>query len=481
MEESIIFSSVILHKKILLILDNQIDYIPINHLAELLKISSVNSVKRSCDSLRQSISDNFDTSQVELIMSKSKGIKLKRNSVNIRSIVEKLYEEDFFYSVFKCLYSNRSVSTTEFCLSNHVSESQLRRKIRSANQELNKYDVHISVGTRISVKGDEFKIRSRGFSFLYLVHGSIRDICWIKNTNFYIDIAKEVLAHLGVSTTDYMVDIVALLCYINYKTKASPYRLRLTKEKEQYLKQISFPPPPKNLENWNHADWVYLVTALYGLNLFDFKLTIEPSRIKSGILLAYMDSWISFFEKEFRILTDDEKTNLYKNYYKDILLFRIVQMDPAFLASFTTIDTKRISSQYPFFYQKFTRFWTEFIKANPSLGSDYVRNESLLTCLNLTPSKDLLPTVSVYLFTNYPVVMSNFLKDRITVHFTNSYRVKFTLDTEKADFFISTSSCTPTPQNKEIAAKPTVVINRQPSARDFQLLEEAMEDVIKSD
>ncbi|MGO3170889.1 MAG: helix-turn-helix domain-containing protein [Bavariicoccus seileri] len=479
MEDKIIFSSVMLHKRILVILDNQVDFISINHLAKLLKIPSVNSVKRSCDNLRQSITANFDDSQVELLMSKGKGIKLKRNSVNIRRIVEKLYEEEFFYSVFKYLYSKRSVSTTEFCLSNHVSESQLRRKIRYANQELNKYNVNISVGSRISVKGDEFKIRSWGFSFLYLVHGSIRDVSWIKNSNFYIDIAREVLSHLEVSTTDYMVDIVALLCYINYKTKDSPYRLKLTKEKEQYLKQISFPPPPKNLENWNHADWIYLVTALYGFNLFDFKLTIDPSRIKSGISLVYMDSWISFFEEEFRILTDDEKNNLYKNYYKDILLFRIVQMDADFLVSFTTIDTKRISSQYPTFYQKFERFWSNFLKANPSRGSDYLRNESLLMCLNLTPAKELLPTVSVYLFTNYPVVISNFLKDRITVHFTNSYHVKFTLDTEEADLFISTSCRTPTPQNKEIAAKPTVIVNRQPSARDFQLLEETMEKVIK--
>lgn len=168
MEDKIIFSSVMLHKRILVILDNQVDFISINHLAKLLKIPSVNSVKRSCDNLRQSITANFDDSQVELLMSKGKGIKLKRNSVNIRRIVEKLYEEEFFYSVFKYLYSKRSVSTTEFCLSNHVSESQLRRKIRYANQELNKYNVNISVGSRISVKGMSSRFEVGGFLFFIL-------------------------------------------------------------------------------------------------------------------------------------------------------------------------------------------------------------------------------------------------------------------------------------------------------------------------
>lgn len=476
-----LFGSVDLKRRILDQLDNQMTFISIETLAESIDGVSVNAVKKACEELKLFIKKQFKPTEATFLISRSKGVLYNRRTVNNRAVSTKLLNENIFYNIIRELFLKRSVSTTSICLKHHISESQLRREINKRSPFLHDCNLHISVGSRITIKGPETAIRTSGFTYLFFIHRSILNVSWVTDPEYYIRLSKDIIRYLGVETTDNIIQIVSLICYVTQISVLDKRKLVLDEKHISYFKEFNLPKVPSFLPSWSQNDWEFMLLTLYAVNLFRFDIPIDISDFKQKITTQPLEDWMALYEKTFCPLTRDQITYVEDIYYKDMILFKVVQINPKIMIIINYVDIDRLKNQYPYFYNKTIKLWQEFITLHKSKNNEYVFLQSLLLSLYFTPIEKLLPHINVFLFTDYPVVISRFMQNRLTFYFARSYQLFFKTTIDEADIVIGTSDIsTALRENGKLNGLPFVIINRLISERDLYLVEKQLTSIVES-
>lgn len=155
-----------------------------------------------CSQLGEYIEEYYTVKELELIISNSHGIRLLyRTNINTQKVLDFIASKDLAFNIYQHLLTERVVSTDEFCQKNVISLSTLQRKTREINAFLNVYDKPISFSNQtFRINRAEATMRSFTYIFLYMMHRQISRVYWLKNHQYYLDLAKKLLyKHIAVN------------------------------------------------------------------------------------------------------------------------------------------------------------------------------------------------------------------------------------------------------------------------------------------
>ena len=137
--------------RILLILDNNNEFVSTTELANQIECKSHATIRKICAELKDDIQENYSKKEVEFISNKHYGNKLILHTVNVQNITTLLYSKDINFEILTKLFYYKEISTYDFCTEHYLSESQLRRQIKSINEILDKYKIKVTVSDKINL------------------------------------------------------------------------------------------------------------------------------------------------------------------------------------------------------------------------------------------------------------------------------------------------------------------------------------------
>ena len=456
----------LIKKEILEILDNNDSFVSTSKLSKMIDLKSHATIRKFCSELKDYIADNYSKEEVEFITNKHYGNKLILHNVNIRHITSNLFSKDLNYEILINLLHYRVMDSYKFCSEHFISESQLRRKVRDINKYLNPLDIHISVSNKIKLLGHEHSIIAFHSVTLFYFYTCLTKIHFIDNHKEYLETTKDILRYLGIKYNRGTLKLATILFFT-----ISNSNVELDEEFiSYYLDGINVLEKPDFIELLSDEHWKFLNLTLFVSDLYDFDINADMEYREKIIPKKDIELWLSSFEKFFRKLTDEEKKTLDNKLFVKFLSHETLLTDDSIIALFNTLDFKKIKTQYPLYMQRFNLFWNDYISKSTQ-SHNFLKIESFLLCILFVNFDDMLPSVKLYLDTNMPSLVANYLKVAIKSQFLNRYHIQFTNEVEDTDLIIETTGNFVENANKKVH----VVIDRKISDNNYTKISDAIE------
>lgn len=433
-----IAKNVRLKKDILLFLDQETEYVSTQELAEGLYQSSlsVSTLYKLCNELKLEIESLYTSEELQLIISSRHGLKLERKNATFQPLLEKLFVSDPIYTILKEVFQNKQLNTAHFCIVFHMSESQLRRRIKQLNEWLNRYYLHISVSKKITLRGDDYRFRHFYFEFLFFVHHRLSNIEWIDKPTHYLNRSRYLARQLDYPTYGDKLEVLALWFYVNDYSNESFSLPKPTKELIPNFSMIK----PDYLKNWTDDAWHYFLSFLYASNLFDAQLEVTNEQSTFAGITPTVELWLDLFEKHFHTSSPLVRTHATELLRKNFIKERIFLSNPMPF-DFSDADLfKDIQNNYPRYYKVFSQFYNEYLLTDSQNELNLSTRKAFLICIDLISMRINLPKIKVYFNSSYNSLKNTFNMDRIQAHFSNRVDLIWSSELENSDLLISTSN-----------------------------------------
>lgn len=472
-----ISSTAWLKQNILFALEEEIQFISSRELTQIVGDYSQSTIKKICRELQEEIEQTYPTDVSTLIIDQRNGIKLTRQpSINYQKLLATIFSSELGYELLQQLLLKRSISTVAFCNSHYISESQLRRKIKEINSSLKKHKLRITLSNEITISGEEYKLRSFFFVFLFTIHRQFSFISWIENKAAINQLSEQIVADLSLESNSQTIEILSIWVFIINSAVKYGWPLTYDDSEKQILESFVLPKRPPLLTDWKNEDWQLLVIAIYSSDIIDFHLQVNLSSLEKVLPLQDADVWIELFEEKFLPLTDIQKEFIYKKFVKQLLANHFFEPDENSLNNFTTHYSDELKTLYPILFDKYDSLWQAFIQKTSESTYEYFRIESLLLCFYLVPKKIFFPRIKIFIRSDLTFLYTKHIEFRVSTRFCDQYFIEFTTDIHQADIILSTTSLNELDDYvtnfKNLV--PIILINSKISENDFSKIEEAL-------
>ena len=95
---------------------------------------------------------------------------------------------------------------------------------------------------------------------------------------------------------------------------------------------------------------------------------------------------------------------------------------------------------FPCYATVFADFWASFLeKTNLNkVGNNYFRHKSLLLCLSICSTEEILPELKLFLYSDRDQLYNHYLKNRVKSILRSDYKIDFVENATDARFILST-------------------------------------------
>lgn len=453
--------------------------ISLKELQEKIGYASLGTIRLNCKELQTMIDTLYVENHYSLKLSidNRRGIQLVRSSTNLQTLISYLYQQDLACEILCLILSKRTISAVQFCMDNSISESKLRRKIKEINCELADYDLYISCSTNIRLRGREIDIRRFYYIFMRVLYRQFEQIEWA-NTAGCMKVAKNIEEHLSILNTPTNIETISFWLFVTNQSLSTKGQISFNLKDKEKFDYFDYPEKPSFFKNWNIDEWRFFVIAIYSSGLQNFDL---PSNCPNQELFLeqVVTHWSNSFTKHFQPLSSHEQENLAGRLKQHYIAFKFFQLNESLVDIWSNaIALRRVRSEFPYYYRRFTEFWQEFTKAVPDFDYRQLRLYSFLTCVKLYSLENCLPKISVYTFSEQGELASLFIKDKICLHFKNRYRLTFVEDPQDAQLIIGTSPSFKTFLSEE---QKSVIIRSNISTTDYDDIESVLKLLVEKD
>lgn len=472
-----ISSTAWLKQNILFALEEETQFISSRELTQIVGDYSQSTIKKICRELQEEIEQTYPTDISTLIIDQRNGIKLTRqSSINYQKLLASIFSAELGYELLQQLLLKRSISTVAFCNSHYISESQLRRKIKDINASLKKHNIHITLSNDITISGEEYKLRSFFFVFLFTVHRQFSFISWAKNKSTVIQLSEQIASQLAIEADSRTIEIIALWVFITISAMKYGWALTYTEQEQQILESFAMPKRPAFLTDWKDEDWQLFVMAIYSSDIIDFHLQVNLASLEQVLPLQDAEIWIELFEEKFLPLTDIQQAFVYKKFVKQLLANYFFEPDENSLNNFTKRYSEELKTLYPILFDKYNSLWKIFLQKTSETSYEYFQIESLLLCFYLVPRKIFFPRIKIFIRSDLTFLYTKHIEFRVSTRFCDQYFIEFTTDIHQADIILSTAALKEMDDyvsnfNNLI---PIILINSKISENDFAKIEDAL-------
>ncbi|KAF1304547.1 helix-turn-helix domain-containing protein [Candidatus Enterococcus willemsii] len=446
--------SILRKLQMLYFLDEQESYTQSRLIAEQINVQN-QTVLKYCRELNEKCVQLFPEKELWIDTTTRYGIRLQRENTNFDRLISDLLIETLTYALFSQLIYQRQFSVTEFCERHQVSLSKVRRMVSRINDDIHKYDLHISVSHNVKIVGQEKNIR--GFFLLFLVYVGFSQqlIFSLDHAVTYRQIANQLAMRLKIEPNEYALNLLASWYCINELAINNNYHLEVEGTRNA----------PSELKNWSAADWKFFVDMLTNFELIEISSSEQ-------IVSADGLRWIQLFEAHFRLLTPAEKDEIHQQFYRTSwvkqLQFYHAEVYDIFQPWSVAIDWK-----HSFLGQQFTKFWQEYDQG--SEGDELLKTRSLLNCYNFMNTEQLLPTVKLFMYSQYPKRNQLVMRSKVQRCFSGKYNIQFCREAIEADLILLTETIN---QQNIQGNQPIITINRSLSYGDLSSIEQAINQLL---
>ncbi|MGX7200476.1 helix-turn-helix domain-containing protein [Enterococcus nangangensis] len=464
-------------KEIVLVLEDQVDFIPSQQLANLCGYSSTSQILKLCKELDGYIKECYPSQEFELIINKHYGIKLVTPPFsNNDQLLDYIVMKDLAYLIYQAVLLERVVPTEEFCQDNFISNSTLQRRIKKINYYINNYGLHITFSQQyFKLSGDELIIRSFSFVLLFIIHRQLSKIPWIENKQNYLGLSQQIADYLSLPFLTIQHEVFGLLLFTFENARKKEFTFLYQAKDFPYMEKIHFPKKPTFLSQWTDDDWQFLLLQSYSTNLVNFEFPLDLSDVQSNIVNQVTQDWQQAFEESFLPLNDNQKSFLYDSIEKKFFSDYFFIADDALTAISFPVNLEQFKEQNPIYMHPFNQFWKTFSKAQPDWMDGYFKIQSLLLCRYFLPIRMVLPKVKVYVDSDLTSLSLNRMKDHLVLYFANKYQISIVTTNKEADLIVTTTK----PQKDKILPGQEVVMTRiQLAKRDLLHIDQAIQKIV---
>ena len=431
----------ILKRNIVDILDMELQPVSSRELRQKIGEGSSALILDTCKEIQETFSNVYPDGRVKLLIEKN-GITLLRTNSSLQYFFESLFSQDLSYQIIKTLIVHRIFHTDDFCFQNGVSLSTLRRKIQMINQSLLNYRIHITVSNRTSFVGAEIDIRNMTNLFLLGIHRQFSRIPWVANKSFTLDLAKDILEKLAIPHFDIQVEELAIWLFCINLSRSHNQELQLDEYQASILETLEFPEQPESLFSWSQLDWHFLYVVIYTSDMYEVPITIqtfENTRLEA-FYHKISDGWLETFEEYFKILDESKqecvKQKIYQQFMQGVF---VPQIDDLFTLT-NSFNMNTFKKLFPCYATVFADFWVSFLeKTNLNkVGNGYFRHKSLLLCLSICSTEEVLPGLKLFLYSDRDQLYNHYLKNRVKSILRSDYKIDFVENATDAHFILST-------------------------------------------
>ncbi|WP_066648715.1 helix-turn-helix domain-containing protein [Christensenella timonensis] len=466
-----ISNMILLKNNILDILEHTDGYLSTTELTRQIGSASLATVKKACTRLKATIDSVYTQKEVTLDVNRHYGIRLSRHTVTVQDIMQHIFSTDLAYQILWTVLLERECSTTDFCNLHYISESQLRRKVRTINSFLANYDLKISLYSKIKINGKERKIRAFHFIFLLFFHRQLSKIPYLKNDSSYLAKAEKVARYLMLGTGNNQTGILGLWIFVIQNAIEKNKTLVLSTLEENILKNVEIKDIPDCLSGWSYLDWIYLVFSVYSSDFYKLDLSVHMNNVHQTIRPGNTLIWIELFEKYFTKLDKRQIQFIYEKFFKFFISETLFVPDEAIISVFRGVDFGTLQNQYPKYLDIYESFWKEYCSRADKFTSEFFKIDSLMTCIYLAPFCHYFPEINVFIVSDMTAMYTKYIEEYIKTHFSNRYMLHFIDSIDKADVIIGTIDLSDHDWNKTPLF---VKINLRISLHDLANIEKAI-------
>ncbi len=425
----------LIKKELILTLDRQKESISSQELTqEVGHVNSQTTLKYLLD-IQKNIEATYAPESLQLEISRRVGVRLFRQNTNFDRLFEVIYQENLVYAIMSELLEYRQFATDIFCTEHKISLSGLRRRINAINESLAPYDVSLSVGKKVKIRGEEARIRLIFFSFFYTIDHGVQDVPFIQS-EVVVKKARQLCYYLGIEPKEATIDLLALWLHINEKA-IKLNQLLDEKVRNELFKTKKVKPTFLNL--FEAKDWHYFLKILNGLDFISLAEIENFQAEHENKFTADTASWIDLFEKHFAGLEIVQKESLVKMMYKNALLDDILPLAGELFSGFIPVNEQELTARYPQFMTHFSDFWREYCQKTPRMANDFVEKRSLLFCFLFASDQEFLPVLSVCLLSNLMLVQQAQIKRHLSQQLKNTVALSFVELPSLAELVLETS------------------------------------------
>lgn len=464
----------LLKSQLLQLLDNAHDFLTTSEISKQIPQFSLDVIQQTCRTLKEDFSIFFPEPACEFIISKRYGIRLIRRDITLKRLINHYAQQDLAFILIQNLFLYREIGSIDFYEEHHISESTLRRKVRSINQTINQYNIHITFAQKIKLTGSEFAIRSFYFSFLFLLYRQLSSLPLLDEQGVFESRSLKILNYLEISLTIREFDVFALVYYTYEHGVYSGVPLQLSEEETNLFQQFHFPAKPSFLNTWSLIEWQFFLLFLYSSELFyhNFRVSLKDSAFTEA--LEDSTNWIHAFQQTFQPLNVRQQQAIFHAISKYITLSYFVFIRDEIFFLFRIVNYEMLEQASPSYYKRFLEFWETFKKQSPALDSNLFCLKSFTLMTYFSPLIAPLEPIAIAIYSEFAGFLSKYLIDRLTIQFQARYQITFVESFLDADLVISTTPLHP----DELLGTPTIVVEPTLNTMDFLLIQDKIQRVI---
>jgi hypothetical protein len=446
---------ILLKKELLYFLDKQEEGVSSKDISDYIQSLTSQTVRKYLKEIAESISELYSPEQMQLNIGTRYGSYLLRKGTNFDCYFEELYTKNIVYHIYQQLILHRSFLTSDFCQRHAVSMSTLRRIIKKINDALTDYQIHLKIGTKVTVVGNEKQIRVFFFMFLYTVHRKLSSIQWIDSEK-YLKLGQQICEAFYIFTDNEYMEILGIWLFINQQSDqlGKPIESNVFEN----FTSIVLPDSELTLDTWE-----FILIVMYVLDLVDFEPELNFEKIHQNSFSDSARKWLLFYENRVRQMMPKEKENLYLQMYKLSILDQIVPTSEKVKAVFSIFDEAKVQEIYPYFWIEFEKMWEAFVSQYTLLDTKKYKQVFLEWTLQYASKEKLFPIIQMYLKSSLPKTEIQLMKKTIEHKMLNTAQIVFVSEEKIADITLSTET-----------TQKDMLINANLTEKDFSVIKEGI-------
>jgi hypothetical protein len=303
---------------------------------------------------------------------------------------------------------------------------------------LHHYGLHISLSSRISINGEESRIRMFGYIFLFIAHRMFKHYPNHEYQEDLEQVTADIFEYLDIPLTTNQKQMLTLLTLVNHLGVIHEQFLTPDDLLLQHLSSVTYPDKPPFLTTWSTSDWQFYVAFLYIYNLVETKYDSHLLLKNELLFEKEIDSWLLLFEEYFFSLYESEKEPARVLLDKHLICAMNFPFEEELLDNFKGVNEYTVREQFPEFMELFDLFWQKV--SNKEMiyqQSEYVRRMSLLTAIKLIDFERMKPKITIYVFSDVSELHKHYFQVRLKNNLSN-YSLSFVDDYREAELIIST-------------------------------------------
>ncbi|NLM67836.1 MAG: helix-turn-helix domain-containing protein [Enterococcus sp.] len=466
----------LIKNQLLRILDNSTTYLTTAELTNRFFEVSQDTIQQACRTLKSDIELLYSENECRLIIHQRYGIKLVREQKSLKKLLNYYIQQELSFILLRDLLLHRELISYDFLEESHVSESTLRRKIKTINRSLNKYELHITYAQKIRIVGTEVAIRSFYFLFLFLIYRQISTADFIVEPGFFESRGNKIRKYLNLSLNLKDFDVFMLVYYAHEHGVHTGIPLRLSDDQKKLFNHFEIPSKPIFLNNWSLDDWQFFLLFLSSSNLFEESFSVK---YRDHFLLSEQketQAWIDTYEPHFQALTVKEKEFVQQTIAKSLVFQSFILIEDELFRLFEMVDLDSFNQLSPYYFGRFQSFWEEFRYLVPSLDCQSFQFTSLMLSVYLSPLDVRLHELTLCIYTEFSVLFKNFLQERLVMQFKMKYSLAFTNQPAEADLIISTLPLF----EEELTKAMHIIIEPFCSSNDLERIDTKLQTIIQN-